>query len=75
VFSSYLYARDVRRGEVSLPRWTALANPAFVMVVLSMLSMPFTCGRQFVVLAAPNLSHVVFFGLLVLATRVPGFGS
>jgi hypothetical protein len=43
-------------------RW-ALANPLVVTLALSALGASFELGRWFLLPAAPNLAHVVFFAL------------
>jgi hypothetical protein len=48
-----------RRGGV--PRGWIVANPAVVTVLLAATSAATELGRAFLVPAAPNLAHVIFF--------------
>jgi hypothetical protein len=66
IAASYFFAAGVLRGRSSLPRWTAPANPIVLILAISLLAAPFAFGRVFVVPAAPNLAHVLFFGILVV---------
>jgi len=45
----------------ALPAWLALLNPVNVTLVLSALGAVTELGRAFVVPAAPNIAHIVFF--------------
>ncbi|MFI5317851.1 MAG: DUF6796 family protein, partial [Myxococcota bacterium] len=53
-------AVGVSRSEL-LPRWLTLLNPAAVTVLLALCGLEWEWGRSFLVPAAPNLAHVVFF--------------
>ena len=57
-----------RRGDSSL-HVLALANPALVTVALVGAGMSTPLFRSFLVPAAPNIAHVVFFGACVWAHR------
>jgi len=51
----------------ALPRWLPWLNPAAVSVVLAAAGLPCEVGRSYLVPAAPNLAHVVFFGAACFA--------
>lgn len=68
VAAAYFFTAGVIRGRSSLPAWMAAANPLFVTLAVSLLSMPCAFGRLFLIPMAPNLSHVVFFALLASST-------
>lgn len=65
--ASLLFARYVGTGRTAAPRFGAFANPALVTVVLSVIGAPFVFGRAFLVPAAPNLAHFVFFAFCLRA--------
>jgi len=44
-----------------LPRWVSWLNPAIVAFILGAAGFPWELGRSFLLPAAPNLGHVVFF--------------
>ena len=46
-----------------LPRWLAFANPALLTLGIVFLGAASAVGRAFLVPAAPNVAHVVFFVL------------
>ena len=69
VVGSVVFAIGVLTGRSSLPRWVAFANPAQVVVAFVVLGSMSPTGRAFLVPAAPNVAHVVFFALA--AARVP----
>ncbi|MRR36138.1 hypothetical protein EG829_15965, partial [bacterium] len=48
-------------GTGQLPRWLSRLNPAVVTVILGAAGLPWELGRSFLLPAAPNLGHVVFF--------------
>ena len=73
VIGSTAFAVGVARGRSSLPRWMALANPWFVTLAIVLAGTPSVIGRTFLVPAAPNVAHVVFFALAAAtATSVDG---
>lgn len=63
LLGSIVFAAGVLAGRASLPRWTALAGPAPLTVALAVVGSWSMVGRAFLVPAAPNLAHVVFFAL------------
>ncbi len=64
------YIQAVLRGTTAYPRWMAAANPIVLPVAIGGLSaLVGERVRAFVVPAAPNLGHVVFFGLTTLTRR------
>lgn len=65
---SILYAVAVLRGGTAFPAWMAAANPALLVALVSLLAWPSPLLRAFVVPAAPNLVHVIFFGLVARMT-------
>jgi hypothetical protein len=52
-----------------LPRWWAWLNPAIATLVVAAPGMASELGRSFLVPAAPNLGHAVFFGCSLVAFR------
>jgi hypothetical protein len=48
-------------GSRPLPRWLSCLNPALVTFVLGAAGFPWELGRSFLLPAAPNIGHVVFF--------------
>jgi hypothetical protein len=65
---SILYTVAVLRGGTALPSWMAAASPALLVAILGTLAWPSLALRSFVVPAAPNLAHVIFFALVARAT-------
>jgi hypothetical protein len=63
ILGSVVFATGVLGGRSSFPRWMALANPAVLTLVLVLVGAASETGRAFLVPAAPNVAHVVFFGL------------
>jgi hypothetical protein len=73
VIGTALYAWAILRHATAYPQWMAAANPTVLPVALAALAM--LCGprvRSFVVPAAPNIAHVVFFTLTTAALRDDG---
>jgi len=66
---SLVYASGVLRGRAALPRWAAVVNPLVLTLGLVVVGATSPAGRAFLVPAAPNVAHVLFFGLL---SRRPG---
>jgi hypothetical protein len=64
ITGSALYAIAVAGGRSALPRWTAVANPVVLLVVLAGLGSTSAVGRAFLVPAAPNVAHIVFFAVV-----------
>ena len=71
VIGSTAFAVGVARGRSSMPRWMALANPAFVTLAIVLAGTTSEIGRAFLVPAAPNVAHVVFFALAAATSRTP----
>lgn len=76
VTASVAFATAVRRGGPDVPRGLAWANPAVITIALSLVGSVTPMSRAFVVPAAPNLAHLVFFaacvrGLQLAATPRP----
>lgn len=69
VAASSIWGRAAWRGEASVPRPVAWMNPAAVTVALGLLGLATPLGRAFLVPAAPNLAHVVFFAAAAVRTR------
>ena len=63
ILGSVVSATGVLGGRSSFPRWMALASPAVLTLVLVLVGAASETGRAFLVPAAPNVAHVVFFGL------------
>jgi hypothetical protein len=59
--ASAVFCWHVARGATSAPRSASLANPVLVTLVLVCVGLPFVPGRAYLVPAAPNLAHLVFF--------------
>lgn len=70
VAASVAFATAVRRGVPGVPRGLAWANPVAVTIALSLVGSVTPTSRDFIVPAAPNLAHVVFF---VACVRVMKF--
>jgi len=71
VIGSTAFALGVARGRSSMPRWMALANPAFATLAIVLAGTTFDIGRAFLVPAAPNVAHVVFFALAAATSKRP----
>ncbi|MDP3938070.1 MAG: hypothetical protein Q8R92_08025 [Deltaproteobacteria bacterium] len=65
-----LYARAVMSGRSGLPRRAWVANPVALTLLPVLLVAPFPVLREFIVPAAPNLAHVLFFGTALLSRSV-----
>jgi hypothetical protein len=64
------YVGAIVRGPTAYPRWMAAANPMVLPVAVAGLSVFFGPRvRAFVVPAAPNIAHAIFFGLTAAALR------
>jgi hypothetical protein len=66
---SIAYAMAVLAGRSRLPRGLALVNPLTLTVAIALAGATSALGRAFVVPAAPNLAHVVFFGVIAMLGR------
>jgi hypothetical protein len=64
VVGTAIYAIGVLAGRSSLPRWTAAANPLVLVVLLVGAGRTVPLGSAFLVPAAPNLAHVLFFAMV-----------
>lgn len=53
-----------------LPRWWGWLNPAFATIAIAAVASGSELGRSFVVPAAPNLAHLVFFSASLVAFRL-----
>lgn len=65
---SVLHWRLVRAGGTGLPRWFALVQPASLVVALALAGAMVGPLASYIVPAAPNLAHVVYFGLATQLT-------
>jgi hypothetical protein len=73
---SGLFAIIVLAGRTGFPRWFAAANPAVLMMLVAAASLPFPSAAAYVIPAAPNLAHVLFFAFMtVILARRRGTGS
>jgi hypothetical protein len=61
---SIVYTTAVLAGRSSLPRALASVNPMMLTMAIVLAGATSSLGRAFVVPAAPNLAHVVFFGMI-----------
>jgi hypothetical protein len=66
---SVVFATSVARGRTALAPAFALATPLALTLGLVLAGAPTAWGRAFLVPAAPNLAHVVFFAALAARTR------
>ena len=71
VIGSTAFALGVERGPSSMPRWMAVANPAVVTLGIVLAGTTSQIGRAFLVPAAPNVAHVVFFALVAATWKKP----
>jgi hypothetical protein len=69
VVGAGVYFITVLAGRSSLPRWMALANPVALTLALVAIGQGSTTGEAFLVPAAPNVAHVLFFGLVAAHRR------
>jgi len=56
-------------GSRPFPRWLSWLNPAIVTLVLGAAGFSWELGRSFLLPAAPNLGHVVFFFAALVADK------
>ena len=66
---SAAFALAAQRGVPRIPRAFAWLNPALLTVLLALLGATSVLGQAFLVPAAPNLAHFVFFAACARATR------
>ena len=71
LIGSSAFALGVARGRSSFPRGLTLANPLCVTSAIVFAAAPSEIFRPFLVPAAPNIAHVVFFGLAAATSRKP----
>ena len=64
IVGSVVFVAGVLAGRAALPRGAALVHPALLTFGLVLLGAPSAIGQAFLVPAAPNVAHVVFFALL-----------
>ena len=60
--------------EPALPRWWGWLNPAFATLALAGIGATTELGRAFLVPAAPNLAHLLFFAASLAAVGAPAVG-
>lgn len=65
---SLVFATAVGRGGTRFPRGMALCTPLLATVVIGALATPVPRVAAFVVPAAPNLAHVLVFGVALLVS-------
>lgn len=70
IAASVAFAVALRRGVPGVPRGLAWANPAVVTIALSLVGSVTPMSRAFILPAAPNLAHVVFFVACVRAMKL-----
>ena len=66
---SVVFAVAVARGGTRFPRAVALSNPLAVALAIAAASLPVPQVAAFAIPAAPNLAHVVVFGVALAALR------
>ncbi|MCC6850648.1 MAG: hypothetical protein IT294_19330 [Deltaproteobacteria bacterium] len=66
---SIAFAVTVARGGTRFPRPFALCNPLLVALAIAVASLPFPRLAAFAIPAAPNLAHVVVFGVALAVCR------
>lgn len=71
--ASVVVFRAGAAGSRALPRRVVWLNPAAVTLLLGAAGLGSEIGRSFLVPAAPNLAHVVFFASLLFAHRDGSF--
>jgi len=69
VVGSILYARAVLGGSTRYSRWMAALNPALLVAVLGALATVSPRLEAFLLPAAPNVAHVLFFAATTLVPR------
>ncbi|MBW2244905.1 MAG: hypothetical protein JRH01_23230 [Deltaproteobacteria bacterium] len=71
VLASGFYARAVASGATALPRWMAVANPLMLVLSIALIGSVAGPAQRVLVLAAPNLAHVMFFALVAWTATQP----
>jgi hypothetical protein len=69
VVASALFGWFVARGGTVAPRRAALANPAFATIALAAAGLPSILLRAFLIPAAPNIAHLIFFAVCARVLR------
>jgi hypothetical protein len=69
IASSAMYTVETWRGRTIYPRWAGPFNPAVLVVIISIVAMPFKGLQPFLIPASPNFAHLFFFGLIAIVTR------
>jgi hypothetical protein len=64
IAGSLVFVAGIVAGRSALPHAASLANPALVTFLLVLLGATSPVGQAFLVPAAPNVAHVVFFALV-----------
>ena len=72
---SIVYARAVLGGGTAFPRWMAGVNPVLVVTVLGAVSTLSPWLEAFLLPAAPNVAHVVFFAASSAVLRSRRFSA
>lgn len=73
--ASALFFWFVSRGGTVAPRAASLSNPGLLTVVLAAAGLPHLLLRSFLTPAAPNIAHLLFFGVCYRILRVAGPGG
>jgi len=69
IVATAIVARAALGRDAVLPRVLAVVNPIGVTVVLALLGVSSQLGRAFVIPAAPNVAHLVFFAVAAVSLR------
>ncbi|MBI1817266.1 MAG: hypothetical protein HYR72_20025 [Deltaproteobacteria bacterium] len=59
---SALFTLVILTTRTAYPRWFAFANPVVLVALASLATLPAPAIASYVIPAAPNLAHIVFFG-------------
>lgn len=59
----------VVRAMPSMPPWFAWLNPSALIVIVAGLAAPFGSIAEYMIPAAPNLVHVIYFGVVAAIAR------
>ncbi|MCP5144722.1 MAG: hypothetical protein H6978_07850 [Gammaproteobacteria bacterium] len=68
--ASVIFARQVRRMP-DVPRYVAWLNPALMTAAITIAVMPVATDYWYLVPAAPNLAHAIFFFACVMGEKHP----
>jgi len=69
LIASVRYSRAVMKSAPPYPRWFAWLSPVPLTVVIAVVALASPYLRAFLLPAAPNLAHALFFGACALALR------